>query len=75
MNKNIIKILTMLLAAIMVLSLISCSGKDDDEDELIGLSTPVPIPEELIGSVIFSSYRCDDGEIASFNYMQSFFSR
>lgn len=72
MNKNIIKILTMLLAAIMVLSLISCSGKDDDEDELIGLSTPVPIPEELIGSVVFSSYRCDDGEIASFNYMQSF---
>ena len=72
MNKNIIKLVTMLLAAVMMISLISCSVEEDDNEEIVGLSTPVPIPDELIGSIVFSSYRCDDGEYACFDYMQTF---
>ena len=73
MNKNIIKILVMLLSAVMMLSFISCSKNDKDLDEdIVGLSTPVPVPEELVGSIVFSSYRNDDNEVAHFNFMQSF---
>lgn len=72
MNKSIIKLVTMLLAAVMMLSFISCSVEEDEKEEIVGLSTPVPIPDELIGSIVFSSYRCDDGEYACFDFMQTF---
>ncbi|MBE7066448.1 MAG: extracellular solute-binding protein [Ruminococcaceae bacterium] len=74
MNKNIIRLFTMLLVAVMMLSLISCAGlnNDKDKDKIVGMSTPVPIPEELIGTIVFSSYRTEEGEVAHFEYMQAF---
>ena len=73
MDKNIIRLFTMLLVAVMMLSLISCSGlTDDDQNKIAGFSTPVPVPDELIGTIVFSSYRTEDGETAHFEYMQAF---